>query len=294
MSDFRSGFVALVGRPNTGKSTLLNALVGEKIAITSSRPQTTRRAIRGIVHRPAGQVIIVDTPGLHKPKTLLGQRLNALVAETFADVDLIICCLPADEEIGPGDKRIITEISGSIPLIAVVTKTDRVAPAFLMEKLSSIGSLAPWREIIPVSAKKNFQIEKLLELLIKHLPEGPQLYPEEYVSEESDNDIYSELIREAALELLDDELPHSLMVTIEEVSVGGDGKTPMIYGKIFLERDSQKKIILGKSGERIKEIGMKARQAIEEYRGEKVFLTLHVGVESEWQGNPRALEKFGF
>jgi GTP-binding protein Era len=163
-----------------------------------------------------------------------------------------------------------------------------------MEKLSSIGALAPWREIIPVSAKKNFQIEKLLELLIKELPEGPPLYPEEYVSEESETDIYAELIREAALELLDDELPHSLMVTIEEVGVGGDGKTPMIYGKIFLERDSQKKIILGKSGERIKEIGIKARQAIEKQRGEKVFLTLHVGVESEWQGNPRALEKFGF
>ena len=156
MDKFRSGFVAIVGRPNTGKSTLLNALVGEKVAITSTRPQTTRRAIRGIVHRPEGQVILVDTPGIHKPKTLLGQRLNALVAETYADVDLIICCLPSDEEIGPGDKRIISEISGSIPLIAVVTKSDRVVPATLMEKLSLVGTLAPWREIIPVSAKKDF------------------------------------------------------------------------------------------------------------------------------------------
>lgn len=293
-ANFHSGFVAIVGRPNTGKSTLLNALVGEKIAITSSRPQTTRRAIRGIVHRAEGQVILVDTPGLHKPKTLLGQRLNALVAETFADVDLIICTLPADEEIGPGDKRIISEITGSIPLIAVVTKSDRVAPPTLMEKLASVGALAPWKEIIPVSAKKNFQIETLLLLLIRHLPEGPELYPKEYISEESDNDIYSELIREAALELLEDELPHSLMVTIEEITVGADGKTPMIYGKIFLERESQKKILLGKSGERIKEIGTKARQAIEKYRGEKVFLNLHVGIESEWQRNPRSLEKFGF
>ena len=294
MNEFRSGFVALVGRPNTGKSTLLNALVGEKVAITSTRPQTTRRAIRGIVHRPEGQVIVVDTPGIHKPKTLLGQRLNALVAETYSDVDLIVCCLPADEEIGPGDKRIIGDISGSIPLIAVVTKSDRVAPATLMEKLASIGALAPWKEIIPVSAKKNFQIEKLLSLLIANLPEGPALYPEDYISEENELDTYSELIREAALELLSDELPHSLMVTIEEVSLGDDGKTPMIYGKIFLERDSQKKILLGKSGERIKEIGIKARAAIEKYRGEKVFLKLHVGVESEWQRNPRALEKFGF
>ena len=294
MTDFRSGFVALVGRPNTGKSTLLNALVGEKIAITSTRPQTTRRAIRGIVHRPQGQVIVVDTPGIHKPKTLLGQRLNALVAQTYADVDLILCCLPADEEIGPGDKRIITDISGSVPLIAVVTKSDRVAPATLMEKLGSVGALAPWQEIIPVSAKKDFQIEKLLTLLIAHLPEGPALYPEDYISEESELDTYSELIREAALELLSDELPHSLMVTIEEVAVGEDGKTPVIYGKIFLERDSQKKILLGRSGERIKEIGIKARVAIEKYRGEKVFLKLHVGVESEWQRNPRALEKFGF
>lgn len=293
-ANFHSGFVAIVGRPNTGKSTLLNALVGEKIAITSSRPQTTRRAIRGIVHRAEGQVILVDTPGLHKPKTLLGQRLNALVAETFADVDLIICTLPADEEIGPGDKRIISEITGSIPLIAVVTKSDRVAPPTLMEKLASVGALAPWKEIIPVSAKKNFQIDTLLSLLIRHLPEGPELYPKEYISEESDNDIYSELIREAALELLEDELPHSLMVTIEEITVGADGKTPMIYGKIFLERESQKKILLGKSGERIKEIGTKARQAIEKYRGEKVFLNLHVGIESDWQRNPRSLEKFGF
>ena len=293
-ANFHSGFVAIVGRPNTGKSTLLNALVGEKIAITSSRPQTTRRAIRGIVHRAEGQVILVDTPGLHKPKTLLGQRLNALVAETFADVDLIICTLPADEEIGPGDKRIISEITGSIPLIAVVTKSDRVAPPTLMEKLASVGALAPWKEIIPVSAKKNFQIDTLLSLLIRHLPEGPELYPKEYISEESDNDMYSELIREAALELLEDELPHSLMVTIEEITVGADGKTSMIYGKIFLERESQKKILLGKSGERIKEIGTKAHQAIEKYRGEKVFLNLHVGIESEWQRNPRSLEKFGF
>ena len=294
MNEFHSGFVALVGRPNTGKSTLLNALVGEKIAITSTRPQTTRRAIRGIAHRPNGQVIIVDTPGLHKPKTLLGQRLNALVAESYADVDLILCCLPADEEIGPGDKRIIGEISGSIPLIAVVTKADRVAPATMMEKLANVATLAPWKEIIPVSAKKDFQIEPLLQLLIAHLPEGPPLYPEDYISEESETDIYSELIREAALELLNDELPHSLMVTIEEIKTGDDGKTPMIYGKIFLERDSQKQILLGKSGERIKEIGIKARQAIERYRGEKVYLSLHVGIESEWQRNPRSLEKFGF
>lgn len=294
MNEFHSGFVALVGRPNSGKSTLLNALVGEKIAITSTRPQTTRRAIRGIAHRPNGQVIIVDTPGLHKPKTLLGQRLNALVAETYADVDLILCCLPADEEIGPGDKRIIGEISGSIPLIAVVTKADRVAPATMMEKLANVATLAPWKEIIPVSAKKDFQIEPLLQLLIAHLPEGPPLYPEDYISEESETDIYSELIREAALELLNDELPHSLMVTIEEIKTGDDGKTPMIYGKIFLERDSQKQILLGKSGERIKEIGIKARQAIERYRGEKVYLSLHVGIESEWQRNPRSLEKFGF
>jgi GTP-binding protein Era len=291
---YRSGFVALVGRPNTGKSTLLNALVGEKIAITSTRAQTTRRAIRGIVHRPNGQVVVVDTPGIHKPRTLLGERLNALVAQSYADVDLIICCLPADEEIGPGDKRIIADITGSIPLIAVVTKSDRVVPATLMAKLESIGGLANWREIIPISAKKGFQVEKLLSLMLAHLPEGPPLYPEEYVSEESEEDIYSELIREAALELLNEELPHSLMVTIEEITVGEDGKTPVIYGKIFLERDSQKQIILGKSGERIKEIGSKARAAIEKHRGEKVFLKLHVGVESEWQRNPRALEKFGF
>lgn len=294
MSTFRSGFVALVGRPNTGKSTLLNALVGEKIAITSTRAQTTRRAIRGIVHRADGQIIVVDTPGIHKPKTLLGERLNALVAETYADVDLIVCCLPADEEIGPGDKRIISEITGHIPLIAVVTKSDRVAPATLMEKLAAVGALTSWKEIIPVSAKKDFQIEKLSSLLIAHLPEGPALYPEDYVSEESENEIYSELIREAALELLNDELPHSLMVTIEEVTVGGDGSTPMIYAKIFLERDSQKSILLGKSGERIKEIGTKARQSIEKFRDEKIILQLHVGVESEWQRNPRSLEKFGF
>ena len=284
-----------MGRPNTGKSTLLNSLVGEKIAITSTRPQTTRRAIRGIVNRQSGQVILVDTPGIHKPKTLLGERLNALVAQTYSEVDLIICCLPADDEIGPGDKRIIGEITGgSIPLIAVVTKSDRVAPPTLMEKLAGVGNLAPWREIIPVSAKKEMNCEKLLELLIANLPEGPALYPEDFISEESEHDIYSELIREAALELLNEELPHSLMVTIEEITLGEDGKTPVIYGKIFLERDSQKKILLGKSGERIKEIGTKARLAIESYRGERVFLKLHVGVESEWQRNPRALEKFGF
>ena len=284
MSEFHSGFVALVGRPNTGKSTLLNALVGEKVAITSSRPQTTRRAIRGIVHRPEGQVIVVDTPGLHKPKTLLGQRLNALVAETFADVDVIVCCLPADEEIGPGDKRIISEISGSIPLIAVVTKTDRVAPQTLLEKLASVGSLAQWREIIPISAKKNFQVDRLLSLLIKHLPEGPPLYPEEFVSEESDDDIYSELIREAALELLDDELPHSLMVTIEEVGVGGDGKTPMIYAKIFLERDSQKRIILVNQVNELKRSEPKRERLLRSIEGRRYFSLFM------WAWNPSGRE----
>ena len=289
--DFRSGFVTLVGRPNTGKSTLINALVGEKIAITSTRPQTTRRIIRGVISRPQGQLILVDTPGLHRPRTLLGERLNAIVAEAYSDVDLIACCLPANESSGSGDERIISEISGKIPLIAIVTKSDSVPRDALPKRLLEVSKLAPWKEIIPVSARKGDQIEKLCELLISYLPTGPALYPDNQVNEDDDYMVFAELIREAALEEVSDELPHSIVVVIDEIQ---EKNIKTIFATLFLERPSQRIIVLGPGGERLKKIGTKARREIELVTGKQVFLNLHISIEKEWQRNPRSLEKFGF
>ena len=292
MNSFRSGFVAFVGRPNVGKSTLTNAIVGSKVAITSSKPQTTRRAIRGIRTEKSGQLIVVDTPGFHKPKTLLGKRLNNVVEETLTEVDVICFCTPANEAIGPGDQMIVNEISkfGKTQKIAIVTKQELASKEQVARHLLEVSQLAQWDEIIPVSAVTGEQVERLVELLISHLPEGPALYPLDTIDEQSVEDIVCELIREAALEKLREELPHSLAVTVDEIS--DDGKK--FFASLWVERDSQKGILIGKGGQQLKAIGSEARQEIEQRLGEQVFLSLQVKVASNWQQDPKKLGKLGF
>ncbi|QBJ94999.1 GTPase Era [Rhodococcus sp. ABRD24] len=302
-TEFRSGFVCFVGRPNTGKSTLTNALVGSKIAITSSRPQTTRHTIRGIVHRDFGQLILVDTPGLHRPRTLLGQRLNDLVRDTYSEVDVICLCIPADEKIGPGDRWILDQIRQMAPktkLIGVVTKIDKVSKDRVAEQLLALSKvLGPETEVIPVSAASGEQVELLVEVLAKAMPEGPAFYPDGELTDEPEETLMAELIREAALEGLGDELPHSLAVVIEEV-IPREGRTEKqgelldVHALLYVERPSQKGIVIGKGGARLREVGTNARHQIEKLLGTKIFLELHVKVAKDWQRDPKQLGRLGF
>lgn len=299
MSDFRSGFACFVGRPNVGKSTLMNALVGQKVAIMSSRPQTTRRAIRGIVHRDDAQLVIVDTPGLHRPRTLLGERLNDLVRETFAEVDVIGFCLPANEKIGPGDKWIARELSQArAPVVAVVTKTDTVSRDRVAQHLMDVMALGEWADVVPVSSVRDVQIDVLTDVLVQHLPKGPALYPDGAVTDEPEDVMIAELIREAALEGVRDELPHSIAVVIEEMVEPGTEESSRevleIRAQLYVERDSQKGIIIGKGGERLREVGATARLGIERLLGRRVHLDLHIKVAKEWQRDPKQLGRLGF
>ncbi len=293
---FRSGFASFVGRPNVGKSTLTNALVGEKVAITSAKPQTTRRAIRGIVNRPEGQIVLVDTPGLHRPRTLLGERLNDLVASTLSGVDVIGFCVPANEKIGPGDAFINEQLNGfrRAKLVAVITKTELVSRDQLAAKLQEVSELRDWHAIVPVSAVANRQLDDLIGVFFGLLPESPALYPTDTVTDESIESRICELIRESALEGVHDELPHSIAVTIDEINEREDGTMTDIHANIWVERDSQKGIIIGKGGSRLREVGAVSRKEIEALIGKKVFLGIRVKVAKEWQRDPKQLGKLGF
>jgi GTPase len=300
----RSGFACLVGRPNAGKSTLTNALVGEKVAITSSRPQTTRHTIRGIVHRPDAQLILVDTPGLHRPRTLLGQRLNDLVRQTLLEVDVIGLCLPADETIGPGDKFIAHELAEvrrggrGTPVVSIVTKADRVDRARLTGHLLAVQNLLEVDDIIPVSAVDDFQVTELADVLIGHLPEGPPLYPAGELTDEPENVMIAELVREAALEGVRDELPHSLAVVVEEIAAreGRPEHAPLLDVRVLLyvERESQKAIVIGRGGSRLRAVGTQARQGIEALLGSRIHLDLRVKVAKDWQRDPKQMQRLGF
>ena len=291
---FRSGFCCFVGRPNAGKSTLTNALVGSKIVITSDKPQTTRHAVRGIVTRPDGQLVLVDTPGLHRPRTLLGERLNDVVRATLADVDAVGFCVPADQKIGPGDRFIAAEVAQlRAPVIAIVTKIDAVPKQRVAEQLIAVAALGDFAEIVPVSAARGDQVELLAELLISRMPQGPQLYPDDTITDSDVPARISELIREAALTDVRDELPHSIAVTVEEMRRRESGLQE-VFATIHLERDSQKPIIIGPKGTRLRAIGSAAREGIEALLGERVHLDLHVAVEREWQRDPRKLDRLGF
>ncbi|MGO1182049.1 MAG: GTPase Era [Micrococcaceae bacterium] len=309
--NYRAGFVSLVGRPNAGKSTLTNALVGQKVAITSSKPQTTRHTIRGIVHRPEFQLILVDTPGIHRPRTLLGERLNDLVEATLAEMDAVGLCIPADEKIGPGDRYIGEQLAGlnRTPVIAFVTKTDKVGPAALTEQLLAVQRLGEellpessgdggFADIVPVSAVKDHQVDVVADVLAQHLPASPPLYPDGELTDEPDHVLVAELIREAALEDVRDELPHSVAVVVEDMQPREDRPEdrPLvdIWAQIYVERDSQKGIIIGKKGTRLRAIGAQARTNIERLLGTPVYLDLRVKVAKEWQRDPKQLNRLGF
>ena len=299
--DFRAGFISIVGRPNVGKSTLTNALVGHKVAITSGRPETTRHNIRGIVHGDNYQLVLVDTPGYHRPRTLLGKRLNDMVREALAEVDCVIFCLPANQRIGPGDQFIARELrSVRRPIIAVATKCDSVPRERVLEHLMAIEKLGEWSAIVPVSSFENKGIDRLREVLAQTVPLSPPLYPQDDISDESRETMIAEFIREAALEGVRDELPHSLAVQVEEIierpKREGDDRPPLldIHVNVYVERDSQKAIIIGKKGARLKEIGTRARAHIEEYLGRRVYLDLHVRTAKDWQSDPKMLQRLGF
>jgi GTP-binding protein Era len=294
---FRSGFACFVGRPNAGKSTLTNALIGQKIAITSSRPQTTRHAIRGILHRPDAQLVVVDTPGLHKPRTLLGSRLNDVVRETWAEVDVIGFCVPADQPVGRGDEFIVGElrsVAGRTPVLGVVTKTDLARPEQVAERLTQMTALMEFAEVVPCSAVDGFQVGLLADLLVARLPEGPPLYPDGELTDEPEETLVAELIREAALEGVRDELPHSIAVVVDEMIPREDRDLLDVHATVFVERSSQKGIVIGKGGERQRAVGTAARRQIEALLGTKIYLDLHVTVAKDWQRDPRQLRKLGF
>ena len=303
----RAGFVSLVGRPNAGKSTLTNALVGQKVAITSAKPQTTRHTIRGIVTREDSQIVLVDTPGLHRPRTLLGQRLNDLVADTLAEVDAVGFCIPANEKIGPGDRFIAQQLArlNRQPLIAVVTKTDLVDRAALTEQLLAVAALGTevvgpegWADVVPVSAADGYQVDTVADVFSKHMPESPVLYPGGELTDEPEAVMIAELVREAALEGVRDELPHSLAVVVEEMipREGRSEDNPLldIHVNLYVERPSQKAIIIGKGGARLREVGTNARRGIEALLGTRVYLDLHVKIAKDWQRDPKQLVRLGF
>ena len=303
--DFRAGFACIVGRPNAGKSTLTNAMVGAKIAITSGRPQTTRHNVRGVIHKDNAQIVLVDTPGLHRPRTLLGKRLNDLVRETLTDVDVVVFCIPANEKIGPGDRFITRDLAElRTPVVAVVTKADTVTREALAAQLLAVSELGEWADIVPVSAQRNEQIDVLEEVLLKYMPLSPPLYPTGEITDEPQQVMIAELVREAALEGVRDELPHSLAVVVDEIAdpdderevghIKGVGGRLQVRVSLVVERDSQKAIIIGKGGRRLKEVGVTARKGIEKLLGRKVYLDLHVRTAKDWQSDPKALARLGF
>jgi GTP-binding protein Era len=295
--EHRSGFVTFVGRPNVGKSTLTNALVGEKIAITSEKPQTTRRAIRGIVNRPAGQLVVVDTPGLHRPRTLLGQRLNDLVEDVLGDVDVIAFCAPATEKVGPGDRRIAESLSGypRARKVAVVTKTDAASREQITERLIEVDSLREdWDAVIPLSALTGEQLGVLSDELLSLMPTGPALYDADVVTDETTEDRIAEIIREAALGDAREELPHSIAVVVQDISEREESDLTDVFADIVVERDSQKAIIIGRKGQRLRDVGAASRAGIEQLLGRRVYLSLHVRVAKEWQRDPKQLGRLGF
>lgn len=300
---YRAGFACVVGRPNAGKSTLVNAMVGTKVAITSGRPQTTRHTIRGIVNREDAQLVLVDTPGLHRPRTLLGTRLNDLVLGTLAEVDVVAFCLPADQKVGPGDEFIARMLQDvTTPVVALATKAHTVPQPRLMEHLIHIDQLGEkfggFADIVPVSSLEGYQVDTVIDVLASHLPLSRPLYPEGELTDEPEQVMVAELVREAALEGVRDELPHSLAVVVDEITPRegrAEGKELLdVRVTVFVERDSQKAIVIGKGGSRLRDVGSRARRGIEALLGTKVYLDLHVKVAKDWQRDPKQLHRLGF
>ena len=291
----RSGLCALVGRPNVGKSTLLNAIVGQKVAITASVPQTTRHAIRGILHRDDLQIVFVDTPGMHKPKTLLGTRLNEVARDTLSGVDVIVFLVDGEAGIGRGDVFIANLLGDvSTPVIAAVNKVDAYAKPKVLPQLQRVAAMGDWAEVVPISAAKGDNVETLVGLIADRMPEGPPWFPEGQVSDQTQEQLFAELIREKAIRLMAEEVPHSIAVTIDEIAPGESEGVVAVTATLYVERDSQKGIVIGKGGQVLRRIGSEAREDMQAILTARVFLDLRVKLFKEWQRDPRKLQRLGY
>jgi GTP-binding protein Era len=290
----RSGFVAVVGRPNVGKSTLVNALVGRKVAIVSDKPQTTRRDIRAVLTTPEYQIVFTDTPGFHKPRTLLGTRLNELVGDATKSVDAVVLVVDGEGGVGRGDAFVFERQvrSSGAPAFCAVNKVDAIRHHEEIPQLQAASELGEFAEIVPISAKTGRGVGLLRDLLVERMPEGPAYYPEDDVTDQSLEVRLSEIVREKALAVTRQEVPHSIAVVVEELEVE-EGLTK-VHASLIVERDSQKGIVIGKGGETLKTIGSRARQEMELLLETKVFLDLRVKVLKEWQRDPKALQRLGF
>lgn len=294
----RSGFVAVVGRPNVGKSTLVNALVGTKVAITSSRPQTTRNTIRGVLTVPATgepevQAVFVDTPGLHKPRTALGEHLNTLVDRSVSDADVVLFVLDGTQRIGPGDRRVADRVKAAgVPVVVAVNKTDKASPSDLTAMLAEGGEW-DFASYVPVSALKGNGLPIIVEEVLSRLPDGPPYFPPGMVSDQPDVFMIREIIREKYLDRLREELPHSLAVDVRELETRENG-TLYVNAALIVERESQRGIVIGTKGELIRQCGQEAREELERRFGTKVFLDLRAKVEKDWQEKPDLFDRLGF
>jgi GTPase len=293
--EYRSGFMGLVGRPNVGKSTLLNRLAGRKVAITSEKPQTTRNRIRAVITRPDAQLVFVDTPGFHKPRDALGERLNSMVLGTMRDVDVVVFVLDGAQTIGKGDIFIAGELEkAATPVVGVVNKIDLLENARIDSQMEVARHLYPFAGVVGVSSKLGAGLEELESLLVSFLPPGPRYFPEEMVTDQPERVLVAELIREKALELTRDEVPHSVAVLVEEMKPRKGTELIDIEAVIYVERESQKGIIVGKGGRMIKEIGTRARSEMEPILGNKVFLSLRAKVEKDWSKNPEFIKRLDY
>ncbi len=303
LGGYHSGFVAIIGRPNVGKSTLVNRLVGEKVAITSDKPQTTRTAIRGILEvpqspgDPGAQVVFVDTPGYHKPRNLLGERLNELVRAAWSDVDVALFVVDGESGVGRGDERVAHDLAatrgGGTPVFCVVNKVDRMTKDQIIGALGKASTLGEFDEYIPVSALEGEGVDIVRDLVLARMPEGPMYYPPGTRRDQPPPVFVAELVREKLLSRMHDEVPHSIAVVTDDYEEREDGLLE-IRALVFVERDSQKGIVIGKKGETLKQVGTEAREEIELLFGQRVFLEMRVKVEKDWQRRAHALQRLGF
>ena len=292
---FRSGFVALIGRPNVGKSTMLNALVGQKIAIMSHRPQTTRNQIRGVLTTDEAQVVFIDTPGIHKPKHRLGEFMVETAESTLKEVDVICWVCDATEPNHSGDTLIVEKLRGiDTPVLCILNKVDAVDKPNVLVMMDALQKQMDFADLIPVSAKDGTQLDVLRHALVKYLPEGPKYYPDEMVTDHPEQFIIAEVIREKVLRLTQEEVPHSVMVDIEQLERRETSGVIYAHAIIYTERDSQKGILIGKRGAMLKKVGQLARQELEGLLGNKVYLELWVKVKKDWRNDPSLLHRFGF